>query len=207
MNFSVDKTGTSEPVQIGIVGCGRLTRNKHLKAIQTLGCIECVAVADPDANARDSVADQYGIESRYDDLDGLLRHPGIDAVALIVPTRIKANLAIQSLAASKRLYLEKPIAASTEDADRIASALPTPEFGVPGFNIVFHHRVQDALRRVRAGEIGKIESIRTQWCSPWLNTAEHGNVSHKEMKHRHGEGAFTDLGSQCFDLWRRFAGA
>ena len=27
------------------------------------------------------------------------------------------------------------------------------------------------------------------------------------MRHRHGEGALTDLGSQCFDLWRRFTGA
>lgn len=207
MNSSANETRGVKSVRIGIVGCGRLTRNKHLKAIQTVEDLECAAVADLDSTARNSVADQYGIESRYEDLDALLGHPEIDAVALIVPTRVKADLVIQALAAGKRVLVEKPLADSLEAADRVAAAAPAPEWGMTSFNIVFHRAVQDALHQVREGEIGEIESIRTQWSSPWLNTAEHGDIPHKEMKRRHGEGAFTDLGSQCFDLWRRFAGA
>ena len=196
------------PIRVGIVGCGRMTRNKHLRVISKLPGIECVAVADLDEAARDTVADQYGIKGRYRDLQELLDHPDLDAVGLVLPTKVKADVTKAALRSGKALLLEKPVAGNLDQADAILDAAAHSSSPVlMGFHIAFHRLVQEALDRVSRGDLGHIDTIHTLWCSPWLNRQEHGAVPHAEMRRRHGEGALTDLGSQCFDLWRRFSGA
>ena len=198
----------SRAIRVGIVGCGRMTRNKHLRALTHLSGIECVALADLDSRACHSTADQYGIHGRYADLAALLGHPGLDAVALVLPTKAKAAVTTEALRSGLPLLLEKPLANTVDEAAMLleeASASATPS--LMGFHIAFHGLVRQARQIVEDGGVGRVDSIRTLWCSPWLNKLENKGASHEEMRRRQSEGALIDLGTQCFDLWRRFGGA
>ena len=150
------KTRSAElPVRVGIVGCGRLTRNKHLKVISRLPGIECVAVADRDAEICKSVADQYGIAGRYRDVESLLEHPGLDGVALVVPTKAKAEVTTSALRPGLPLLLEKPLAGSLDQAETILDAAARSSSPVlMGFHVAFHRLVREALEMVHRGTWG-----------------------------------------------------
>ena len=183
------------PVRLGFVGCGALTR-KHLRALRRIPSIEVVAVADLSESLRERVAEQFEVPGRYAGADELLAHPGLDAVASVVPAPVKAEVALAALGADKHVLFEKPLAGTIEDAERIEEAARRSRGrALMGFHIVFHRLIAEAMELVEAGRVGEVESIHTSWFSP------------SEAHARRGEGALTDLGSHCFDLWRRFSGA
>jgi predicted dehydrogenase len=169
--------------------------------------IEVVAVADPNPEARERTAREYGIAGCYEDTDSLFEHPGLEAVGVMVPSRVHADVSVAALRAGKHVLVEKPLAETLEDGERIvkAAAAGTAQ-AMMGFHICFHRLVQDGLRMVREGGVGKVESIRTLWCSPSWNPLQYGNVSAEKARHRHHEGALVDLATPCFELWRRFTG-
>jgi predicted dehydrogenase len=65
------------------------------------------------------MAGQYGAEA-YGDLDDLLKVA--DIVTVATPATTHAKLALQCLGAGKPVYVEKPLATTLEDADRLIQA-------------------------------------------------------------------------------------
>src|SRR5262245_60906773 len=78
-------------LRMGIVGCGSIAR-AHAVALRLLaddGVATLVAAADPDPGGIDRVAQIAGtVERRYDNAKELIGDPEVDAVAVIVPTRL-----------------------------------------------------------------------------------------------------------------------
>ncbi len=194
------------PVRLGVIGCGMITRQKHMRVLSGLSSIEVVALADGDPDVLDAVSTEYGVEARYRDLDGLLAHPGLEAVAVVVPAAAHASVAVAALEAGMDVLVEKPLAATLEDGRRIlAAAQRSSAQALMGFHTRFHRLIQEAAGVVASGRIGEIESVRTLWCSP-ASPEQRGPVSRDEMRPRHGESALIDLATPAFDLWRLFTG-
>ncbi len=102
------------PARVGIIGYGGFGRFLH-SAWDALPGVEVVAVADGAAPLPAGVAG-------YRDARALVADPAVQFVSVCTPPALHADLACAALGAGKHVLVEKPIATTLEDADRIAGA-------------------------------------------------------------------------------------
>lgn len=142
------------PIQLAIVGLGKIARDEHIPAIAATDGIELKAVASRNA-ALDGVA-------HFATLDELLAQaPEIDAVALCTPPQARRAQAAAALAAGKHVLLEKPPGATvSEMAPLIAAA---NESGKTLF-ASWHSRFAAAVEPARAFLANReIRSVAITW--------------------------------------------
>ena len=121
-------------VNIGIVGVGFMGVT-HYKAIDKVkgGKVAALVSRDDKKRAGDwrSIQGNFGggggvqdlsKVSCYKTLDELLADPAVDLVDICLPTSMHVEVSIRALAAGKHVFLEKPIAVSLRDADKIMAA-------------------------------------------------------------------------------------
>jgi len=106
------------PIRFGVIGYGLWGRH-HAAAIAKapgadLAAIACASEETAAAAHRDfpGVSVDIGYES-------LLGRREIDAVAIVVPNHLHAEIGVAALAAGKDVLLEKPMATTIEDCDRL----------------------------------------------------------------------------------------
>lgn len=183
------------PVGIGVIGCGHFTQSVILPVFGRLPDTRVVALADPVAAARESAASLAPRASLYDDPAALLRDAQVEGVVVAAPTGHHAELAIQVLDAGRHLYLEKPIATSLDEAGRvIESWRAAGTVGMVGFNYRWHPGYLAIRQAIADGDIGKVVSIRTTFCTPPGHSG--GWRSHRSA----GGGVLLDLASHEMDL-------
>lgn len=147
--------------RIGIIGAsGRAIIAKYWHAPRCTEA-EVVAAADISEKALDEFRSWAGPDAWVTrDYRELLRRTDLDAVAVFTPDRFHEEHALAVLATGRALYLEKPMALSTEACDRILAAWK--KGGVPfmmGFNLRYHPVVHAARDAIRAGRIGDVKAI------------------------------------------------
>ena len=81
-----------------------------------------VAVVEPDAERRESVAAEHGIEARYEAIEDLLADDHWDAVHIAAPVRFHAEYSIATLDAGKHCACAVPMATTLDDIDAIVEA-------------------------------------------------------------------------------------
>ncbi|MGI4758726.1 MAG: Gfo/Idh/MocA family protein [Janthinobacterium lividum] len=114
---------STTPIRVAVVGAGAFGRN-HLRVYSSLppAEVQLVACVDPYPAARDAVADQYAIPV-FDSVGSLLASGiPVDAASVCTPTTHHAAAAIELLQAGVDVLIEKPIAASLDEADAILAA-------------------------------------------------------------------------------------
>ena len=106
-----------ECFQFGILGCGVIS-GIHKQAVEMLPRAEFAGAADYDGErAKKFVEGTAG--AAYGSYEEMLQDPAVDAVCICTPSGWHCENAIAALRAGKHVVLEKPMAISTEDADRI----------------------------------------------------------------------------------------
>jgi len=110
------------PVRVAVVGVGAFGRN-HLRVYRELEQagfpVALTAVVDPNEAARVAAEAQYGVRA-FGTTAECLAAGKVDAASVCVPTVHHAECARALMAAGVDLLIEKPLAASLEDADEIA---------------------------------------------------------------------------------------
>lgn len=109
----------SDALALGLIGAGGIG-GLHRTAIDRIGEVRLAAVSDSDSGLARQVGRRYGIPW-YRDYKALLEDPGIEAVAVATPSHLHASMALAALDAGKHLLVEKPIALTVADADRIVT--------------------------------------------------------------------------------------
>jgi predicted dehydrogenase len=149
------------------------------------------------------MAAQIGIDARYRDVGELLTGVPVDAVGICVPAASHAEVAIEALAAGRHVLVEKPLAQTLEDCDRIidAAAASGVTVGV-GLNYRCHPLVRKARRVVEAGTLGPLVLIQTSYTNASLRRAGLPDWA------RAAEAtSMLEKGVHDFDLWRLFSGS
>ncbi len=146
-------------IGIGVVGAG--FRSGLASAAEVPGTSRVVAVADVDAHAaRRAVHERHPGAGVHTDHRALLDRADVDAVLLITPDHTHADLACAALQAGKAVFVEKPLATTVEDCDRVLrTARETGCRLYVGHNMR-HMPVVRAMREiVRRGDIGAVQSV------------------------------------------------
>jgi len=103
------------------VGAGAFGRN-HLRVYreleQAVEPVRLAAVVDRDSAAAKTAAQRFGVGA-FESIEACLEATEIDVASICVPTVGHADAAAPLLRAGVDLLIEKPLAASLEDADRI----------------------------------------------------------------------------------------
>ncbi|WHX26166.1 Gfo/Idh/MocA family oxidoreductase [Virgibacillus halodenitrificans] len=169
-------------MDFAIVGCGFIAK-KHAKAIENVADAKLVAVSDKIPEAMTPYVEEYGV-TPYTELDEMLQEKDIDVVCICTPSGLHAPLAVRIAAAKKHIILEKPIAMTLEDTDRIIDACN--ENGVK-LSVVHPNRFRPVVQELRKildqGLLGKIShaNATVNWNrnqeyydqAPWRGTKEH----------------------------------
>lgn len=115
----------SAPLPVGVVGVGALGRH-HARHLSASHEAFLVGVYDEDRLRAESVAQACGTRA-FADLDGLLAR--VKAVTVAVPTSAHADVGVQALQRGVAVLMEKPLAGSLAEADRLLAAAAAA--GVP----------------------------------------------------------------------------
>lgn len=105
-------------IKVGVVGCGHLG-GIHARLLAGRPDLELVGVVDPVAEVRQRVAATHGCRAFAEPRDLIGQ---VQAAVVAAPTGLHAAVALPLLEAGIDLLIEKPIAASVEDARAIVIA-------------------------------------------------------------------------------------
>jgi predicted dehydrogenase len=112
---------SSGTIRAGILGAGWIGQ-RHAHALADRAGTEVAAVCDLDAERAGEVAAMAGGAQVFADWREMLDQAELDALWVCPPPLAHADPAVAALEAGLPLYLEKPIARSLDDSDRIVAA-------------------------------------------------------------------------------------
>jgi predicted dehydrogenase len=150
----------SDPtVRIGVVGLGYWGPNLARNFAGLPGC-ELTWCCDASESARARVAAQFPGARQSGELQDLLDDPDLDAIAVATPVPTHAEHAVRVLEAGKHCFVEKPLAQSVADAERVvqAAAAAGRQLMV-GHLLEYHPGVEKLKELADAGELGEIYYI------------------------------------------------
>lgn len=141
---------------VGIVGCGRISR-QHFDALPKLaGKAKLVAACDTDAALLDAAVSKYDIPAAYSNVNDLARDPNVDVAVLVTPPHVRLSIARPLLEAGKHLLIEKPFTESMEEAYAIVDlAAQVGRQVAVNQNYRWFDAIRHARELVQDGRIGK----------------------------------------------------
>jgi predicted dehydrogenase len=101
--------------RVGVIGAGSLGFH-HARILREVAGAEMAGIYDADPARAATVSAELGVRA-FDSREALLG--AVDAAVVAVPTTAHAEVALAALDAGVHLLIEKPIAASVEEADAI----------------------------------------------------------------------------------------
>ena len=163
----------SRRVRVGVMGLGR--GRDHVTALLQVPGVEVAWLCDVDerrlAPGVKAVADKTGREPRTTrDFRRMLEDSELDAVSIATPNFWHAPATMLACAAGKHVYVEKPGSHNPQEAAWMVEAARTHRRRVQmGNQRRSLPEVQEAIQRLREGEIGPVRSARC-----WYSAARTG---------------------------------
>ena len=113
-------------LRIGFVGCGGIALGKHLPAMHAKNeDVDLVAFCDIIEERAIDVCKQFAtVEDAkvYTDYKEMLKDETIDAIHVLTPNNVHCEITVAALNAGKHVMCEKPMAATTEEAQKMLDA-------------------------------------------------------------------------------------
>ena len=150
-------------LRVAFIGAGRIA-DLHALAYRDHPEAELYAVCDADPEHTAWRAAEWGAGLSLTDYRELLADSRVDAVEVLTPHHLHAEMAVAALAAGKHVSLQKPMARTLAEADAIVQAAAA----APGrvFRVFENYRYYPPYVRAKelldAGEIGRAVSMRVK---------------------------------------------
>ena len=106
------------PVKVGVIGIGNMGWH-HARVLSLLRDADLIGVADPDPERGQMATEQFGCRWFADYREML---PEVEAVCIAVPTLLHHPVGLACLQAGLHVLIEKPIAASQDEATALINA-------------------------------------------------------------------------------------
>ena len=131
---------------VAIFGAGRAGHG-HARAIAQTPGTRLTAVFDTDSGRADAFAETHGCLA-FTDSDSVLRRADVQLVMVALPNFLHEQAAIESASAGKHIFLEKPMADTIEECDRMLAAVDRA-----GIHLLVAHSQRYFASTIRAREI------------------------------------------------------
>lgn len=186
--------------RVGLVGAGYVSEF-HIKALKRLPNVRLVGITDIDVARAKATAQSFGIAA-FPSLK-VMAAEGLDVVHVLTPPSSHVTVALEALSLGCHVLVEKPLATSVEDCDRLIAESQTR-----GLRVCVNHSllgdpfVKRALALVKSGAIGDvltIDYLRSSNYPPYRG----GSLP---LHYREGGYPFRDLGSHALYLLQEFLG-
>ena len=151
-------------LNFGLIGCGRVAP-RHVQSIAAHPAARLVAVADLVQTRAERFASESGAEA-YVDYRRLLDRKDLQVVNICSPSGLHAQMAIHAMHAGKDVIVEKPMALSLEDADRMmATARSTGRKLCVVLQNRYNPPMQDLRKVVEEGRLGRLllGNVTVRW--------------------------------------------
>jgi UDP-N-acetylglucosamine 3-dehydrogenase len=157
----------SRPLRAGVVGLGMMGRNHVRVWDEVIDEADLVAVADPDPAALARAT--AGRRARgFEDAERMLAEEELDVVSVVAPTSLHLPATLAALRAGANVLVEKPIAATREEAQAmIEAAEAAGRMLTVGHIERFNPAIRELRRRLEAGELGRIFQISATRLGPF----------------------------------------
>ncbi len=147
-----------EKKRIAVIGLGNMGKH-HARNYTLVHGVELVAVCDLNRTLADTTAAKFGCKAYYD-YRQMLDLETIDAVSIVVPTLFHKEVALYCLEKGIDILVEKPIAATVEDAQEIiAKAQENGRILQVGHVERFNPAVQKLKQVIESGKLGEVTSV------------------------------------------------
>ncbi len=137
----------SERIRIGIVGGGMISQIAHLPFYLADSRCEVRAVAESRPSLVRHLRDFFGIDRIVDDPRELFADPAISAIVIIAPRPAAGPLVLAALQAGKDVLVEKPLAHTAPQAQRLVDAAAATKRLL---GVAFMKRYDPGVRAARA---------------------------------------------------------
>ena len=132
----------------------------HARNYHDFGQADLRAIVDTDLRRAEALALRHACRAFSSVEELLAEEPGVKAVSVVTPTRTHVDVAALLLSAGKHVLVEKPIAASPSEADRmIALAQEHDVVLAVGHVERFNPAVRELKRCIERGDMGEIVSV------------------------------------------------
>lgn len=169
--------GANDRINAGFIGTGSMGMG-HVNVCSQRQDIQIVAVCDVDREHQQRAATAAGSGPRqYADFRHVLERSDIDAVIIATPEHWHPLIAVRAFEAGKDVYLEKPLGHNIREGRVVADA--AKEHGricQVGLQQRSGSHWQNAVDRIRAGELGKVTSVHA-W-NAWSAGEMRGGFGH-----------------------------
>lgn len=179
-------------IRTGFIGVGGIAQ-AHLRALQNQESIEVVAVADISRERAEQTAQRWGIPDFYEDYHDLLARDDIESVNICTFNQAHRQPTVDALQAGKNVLVEKPMAATLEDAAAmLRAAQESDKILMVAMKNIFAAHIVAAKALVDTGALGDIYYAET------VASRRKGNPGRTFiLKETAGIGATADIGVYC----------
>jgi predicted dehydrogenase len=148
-------------IDVGIVGAGKIVESFHLPAWAAVPDARVTAICDPQIDAAQKLASQFGITKVYSSVEAMVFDAGLEAVDICSPHQLHRKHAVLALEAGLHCLIEKPFSTTAADAQAIA------DLACARGRVVMcaqHQRFRPPSlllkRMIEAGDLGQIYCVR-----------------------------------------------
>jgi|APSaa5957512535_1039671.scaffolds.fasta_scaffold29602_3 predicted dehydrogenase len=192
---------TTKVLKIGIAGFGVVGKRRK-DCIDNHPHMNVIAVCDKSFKGEGELADGVHYYQNYQ----RLLSEDLDVLVVCLTNEIAPDVTIAGLKSGLHVFCEKPPGRNVEDIKKIISVekqYPNLKL-MYGFNHRYHESVQDALKILESGDLGKVINIRGVYGKAKLITFNQPDWRTK--REIAGGGVLLDQGIHMVDLMRLFGG-
>ena len=188
---------STEKLRFGIIGAGRIARDRVAPAILSSGKVILQAAASRDMTR----ATQLGALRAYNDYDELICDSDVDVVYIATHNGLHRDLSIQALRAGKHVLCEKPMACTASQCEEILStATETGLQFMEAFMYRYRPEISRAQEMVGNGAIGELKVVEASFRFHMTRSDD------VRLRADWGGGALLDVGCYCVNVSRLFLG-
>jgi len=147
-----------DQIKLGIAGLG-LAGAFMIRAAARHPGFALVAGMDPASAPREAFARDFGARI-YPDFESLCADPDVEAIYIASPHRFHADQAVRALRSGKHVLVEKPLALTLEDCDRVVEAAErSTRVLIVGHSHGFDPNVRKMREIIASGDLGRVAMV------------------------------------------------
>jgi 1,5-anhydro-D-fructose reductase (1,5-anhydro-D-mannitol-forming) len=161
------QTDGKRALKVGVIGPGTIAGERLVPALSRSPGAIFWSVCGRDAARTAEFAAKHAAQSpnpAYTAIDAFLADPDLAAVVIASPDKLHAQQAIACAAAGKHVFIEKPMATTSEDANAIVRACADARVALAvGYHLRFHQGHRAVAELIAQGRIGRILHANLTW--------------------------------------------